>query len=511
MPKRPKARVVKCVRRRYARGQYTDMGEDKCCSDCGRGASEDQSLIPNLAPMLSNGECKSIIFGPASPQGSPLRVSQIYGIVRFKATIPASTGDNPQSVTCDIPVNGLFNEQNSPLVQNLFEMVDTHFVPKIVGKTQQDCQLIANACRGFGLCKLLIMAEDAKFKSSDLQSDFIWVVVQQIDRLLQMSLLKVRSGSLIIDEGSSSQLIIWYYALSKLKRSMKCAKHGQSANLFGSRELFQHVWCWVGHAWEELSNRWKTACRQQDDFYKGFRTAHEEIAKMVHNFTIYFEMSMWELPAEPSRPVDYNGLHQFEPPTDWALIQQQTISPAREAYGQAPIAYPNYQSPGHHLANTPSSGIYGASFNPVWLDGNSQLPFNGVANRYSNSNQSYSYPTMSYHLDQHLSNSENFWAGYDTWPSRNQIPVTTRGYAMGTSSRGLVPEESHFSHEHNPFFQQPFIQRPPQSEYLPQMLLADSIQYTFRGDASTIPKSGPCIIIQAHTIRITPQGCEFVF
>ncbi|OBT40580.1 hypothetical protein VE00_08573 [Pseudogymnoascus sp. WSF 3629] len=235
MPKRPKARVVKCVRRRYARGQYTDMGKDRCCSDCCRGALKDQSLIRNLAPMLSSGECKSIVFGPASPQGSPLRVSQIYGIVRFKATIPASTGDNPQPVTYDIPVNGLFNEQNNPLVQKLLEIVDRHFVPKIVGQTQQDCGLIAYACRGFGLCKLLIMAQDTQFASSDLQSDFIWIVVQQIDKLLQMSLLKVRSGSLTIDDESSSQLIIWYYAMSKLKRSMKCAKHGQSADLFFDR------------------------------------------------------------------------------------------------------------------------------------------------------------------------------------------------------------------------------------------------------------------------------------
>lgn len=164
-------------------------------------------------------------------------MNRIYGTVRFKATIPGSNGDSPQPVTCDIPVNGLFDEQNNPVVQKLFEIVDRHFVPKIVGQTQQDCGLIAYACRGFGLCKLLIMAQYAQFPCSDLQSDFIWIVVQQIDKLLQMSLLKVRSGSLIIDEESSSQLIIWYYAMSKLKRSMKCAKHGQSANLFVSRHI----------------------------------------------------------------------------------------------------------------------------------------------------------------------------------------------------------------------------------------------------------------------------------
>lgn len=151
--------------------------------------------------------------------------------------IPASNGDNAQPVTCDIPVNGLFNEQNDPLVQRLIEIVDTYFVLKLVGKTQQDCRLIASACRGFGLCKLLIMAQGAQFACGELQSDFIWVVVQQIDEFLQMSLLKVRSGSLIIDEESSSQLIIWYYAMSKLKRSMECAKHGQSANLFVSRHI----------------------------------------------------------------------------------------------------------------------------------------------------------------------------------------------------------------------------------------------------------------------------------
>lgn len=164
-------------------------------------------------------------------------MSQIYGIVRFKATIPASNGDNPQPVTHDIPVNGLFNEQNNPLLQSLVEIVDSYFVPKIVGRTQHDCGLIAYACRGFGFCKLLIMAQGARFACGELQSDFIWVVVQQIDGLLQKSLLKVRSGALIIDKESSSQLIIWYYAMSKLKRSMECARHGQSASLFVSRHI----------------------------------------------------------------------------------------------------------------------------------------------------------------------------------------------------------------------------------------------------------------------------------
>lgn len=199
---------------------------------------------------------------------------------------------------------------------------------------------------------------------------------------------------------------------------------------------------------------------------------------------------MCELPAEPSRPGDYNGSHRFEPPTDdWALTQQQTISPAREAYGGEPIACPNFQHPGHHLATTPSSNIYCPSFNPLWLDGNCQLPFNGATNRYSDSNQGYSYPTTSYHLDQHLSNSKNFWAGYDTWPSGNQIPFPARGEAMATSSTSLIPEESHFFNECSPFIQQPFIQRPPQSEYLSQMLLANSMSNTFlREDAHTTPR-----------------------
>ncbi|KFZ08884.1 hypothetical protein V502_09087 [Pseudogymnoascus sp. VKM F-4520 (FW-2644)] len=464
MPKRPKARVVKCVRRRYARGQYTDMGGGNCCSECSRGASKDQSSIPNLSPMLSSGECKSIIFGPASPQGLPLRVSQIYGIVRFKATIPASNGNNPQPVTCDILVNGLFNEQNNPVVQRLIEIVDSYFVPKIVGKTQQDCRLIASACRGFGLCKLLIMAQGAQFACGELQSDFIWVVVQKIDELLQISLLNVRSGSLIIDEESSSQLIIWYYAMSKLKRSMECAKHGQSANLFGNRELFQHVWCWVGKVWDELSNRWKTACRQHGDFYKGFRTPHEEIAKMVHNFTVYFEMSMWELPAKPSAPGDYNGFHQFEPPTDWARIQQ-TISPSREAYDDALIACSNSQNLGHHLVTTPSSNIYSTSLNPLGLDGNYQPPFNGSANRYSYGDQAYLYHGASYHLDQNPSNFHNSQAEYGTWALENQISFPARGEAMGTPPTIFIPRESHFSNQGTPLYQQPYIQIPTQSGY----------------------------------------------
>lgn len=200
-------------------------------------------------------------------------------------------------------------------------------------------------------------------------------------------------------------------------------------------------------------------------------------------------MSIWELPAELSRPGDYNGFHQFVPPIDhWALTQQQAISPAREAYGGASIACPSSQNPGHRLASTPSSEIYCASFNPLWLDGNFQLSFNGVENRYSDSNQGYSYATTSYHIDQHLGNSENFWAGYDTWPSGNQIPFPARGEAMDTSSTSLIPEESHFSNGYSPFFQQPFIQRSPQSEYLSQMSLADSIGNTFRGDAHTTPR-----------------------
>ncbi|KFZ12026.1 hypothetical protein V501_04424 [Pseudogymnoascus sp. VKM F-4519 (FW-2642)] len=492
------AKGASSTMRKEALRARTDMGEGNCCSECSRGASKDQKSILKLAPMLSSGECKSIIFGPASPQGLPLQVNRIYGTVRFKATIPipGSNGDSPQPVTCDIPVNGLFDEQNNPLVQKLFEIVDRHFVPKIVGQTQQDCGLIAYACRGFGLCKLLIMAQYAQFPCSDLQSDFIWIVVQQIDKLLQMSLLK-------------------------------CAKHGQSANLFGSRQLFEHVWCWVGHVWDELSNRWKTACRQQDNFYKGFKTAHEEIAKLVHNFTLYFEMSMWELPAEPSRLGDYNGFHQYEPPTDWAGIQQAISSP-REPYGNALITSPDFQKLGHHMA---SSNIYGTSFNPLWLDGNYQLPFNGAANRYSDSNQGYVYPTTSYHLDEHpsnsenfgagnnnqgylypttsyhldqnLSNFENFWAGYDTWPLENQIPFPAKGEEKGTSLTNLIPKESHFSHECTPFFQQPFIQMPPQSEYSSQMLLAGNMKYTFfSGDAHTTPRyardEGPAFLSTMH-------------
>lgn len=129
---------------------------------------------------------------------------------------------------------------------------------------------------------------------------------------------------------------------------------------------------------------------------------------------------MWELPAEPSRPGNYNGSHQFEPPTDdWALTQQQTISPAREAYGGEPIACPNFQHPGHHLATTPSSNIYCPSFNPLWLDGNCQLPFNGATNRYSDSNQGYSYPTTSYHLDQPSAILKTF--GQGTTPGHQGI------------------------------------------------------------------------------------------
>lgn len=86
------------------------------------------------------------------------------------------------------------------------------------------------------------MAQGAQFACSELRSDFIWVVVQQIDELLQMSFLKVRSGSPIIDEESSSQLILWYYAMSKLRESMRCAKRGQSAKLFVSRTYNNLLW-----------------------------------------------------------------------------------------------------------------------------------------------------------------------------------------------------------------------------------------------------------------------------
>jgi hypothetical protein len=221
---------------------------------------------------------------------------------------------------------------------------------------------------------------------------------------------------------------------------------------------------------------------------------------MVHNFTIYFEMSLWELPAEPSRPGDYNGFHQYEPPTDWAGIQQ-AISPPREPYGNALITCPNFQKPGHHVAITLSPNIYGTSFNPPLLDGNYQLPFNGAANRYSDSNQGYLHPTTSYHLDPNLSNFENFWAGYDTWPLENQIPFPAKGEEIGTSLANLIPEESHFSHECTPFFQQPFIQIPPQSEYSSQMLLAGNMKYTFR-DAHTTTRyardEGPTFLSTMH-------------
>lgn len=42
-------------------GKYTDMGKDRCCSDCCRGALKDQSLIRNLAPMLSSGGMLALI------------------------------------------------------------------------------------------------------------------------------------------------------------------------------------------------------------------------------------------------------------------------------------------------------------------------------------------------------------------------------------------------------------------------------------------------------------------
>jgi hypothetical protein len=41
--------------------KYTDMGEDRCCSDCSRGALEDQSLVLNIAPMLSSGGTSALL------------------------------------------------------------------------------------------------------------------------------------------------------------------------------------------------------------------------------------------------------------------------------------------------------------------------------------------------------------------------------------------------------------------------------------------------------------------
>lgn len=173
-------------------------------------------------------------------------------------------------------------------------------------------------------------------------------------------------------------------------------------------------------------------------------------------------MSMWELLPKPSAPGDYNGFHQFEPPTDWARIQQ-TISPSREAYDDALIACSNSQNLGHHLVTTPSSNIYSASLNPLWLDDNYQPSFNGSANRYSDSEQAYLYPTPSYHLDQYSGNFQNSQAGYGTWPLHNQGPFSTRGQAMGTPPTIFIPRESHFSNQGTPFYQQPYIQIPTQS------------------------------------------------
>ncbi|KFY99076.1 hypothetical protein V498_01016 [Pseudogymnoascus sp. VKM F-4517 (FW-2822)] len=500
--------------------KYTDMGEGNCCSKCSRGASKDQRSIPNLAPLLSSGECKLIIFGPSSPQGLPLRVSRIYGIVRFEATIPASNDDNPQPITYDIPVHGTFDRQNNPLVQSLMGIVDSYFVPKIIGKTREHCDLIATACRGFGLCKLLIMAQGAQFESSELKSNFIWLVVQQIDELLQMSLLEVRFCSPEIGVESSSRLIIWYYAMSKLRESMRCAKRGQHANLFGSRELFQHVQRWVGHVWDELSNRWKTACQQHSDFYKGFRTPHEEIAKLVHNFTVCFEMSMWELPkqwvsplqwesppqwqspAQPSGPVIYNGFHRCELPTDWASTQQP-ILPTGEAYNGALISCPNIHNLEHQSVTTLGSSIYSVNYNSLRLDGSRQPSANGYASRYSESDQTSLYHNPSSHLGQHPGNFQNSSAGYGAWPPESQAPIPAMGGTMGISPAILIPEKSRFSYQEAPFYQQPYIQIPAQSDYWTQMLFGSSINNTFR-DADTTPgpdlppPSSPFVILYSE-------------
>lgn len=197
-------------------------------------------------------------------------------------------------------------------------------------------------------------------------------------------------------------------------------------------------------------------------------------------------MSMWELPAKPSAPGDYNGFHQFEPPTDWARIQQ-AISPSREAYDDALIACSNSQNLGHHLVTTPSSDIYSASLNPLGLDGNCQLPFSGAVNRYIHSEQAYLYPTASYNLNQYPGNFQTPQAGYGTWPPENQTPFLARG-TMGTSPTTFIPEENHFSTQGTPFYQQPYIEIPTQSRYLPLMLSETSINHTFQGDADTTPR-----------------------
>lgn len=196
---------------------------------------------------------------------------------------------------------------------------------------------------------------------------------------------------------------------------------------------------------------------------------------------------MCELPAQPSGLGDFNGFNPCEPPIDWPCIQQ-TTPPAGEAYDDARIARPNSQNLGHHIATTPSSNIYSASFNPLGLNGNCQLPFNGAVNRYSHSEQAYLYPTASYPLDQYSGNFQNSQAGYGTWPPQNQVPFPTEGQALGTSPTIFIPEESHFSNQVTPFYQQPLIQIPTQSEYLSRMLLGNSINYTLCGDADTTPR-----------------------
>lgn len=42
--------------------KYTDMGGGNCCSECSRGASKDQSSIPNLSPMLSSGGTLALLL-----------------------------------------------------------------------------------------------------------------------------------------------------------------------------------------------------------------------------------------------------------------------------------------------------------------------------------------------------------------------------------------------------------------------------------------------------------------
>lgn len=166
-------------------------------------------------------DCKSIVFNISSSTGQAelLEPRKLYDTIVWDFLLPKDDSHDERHHKSVIPVKGFFHRNNNLLVAHLTNIVDQCFVPQIMGKSQSDHRWIAQACRGFGFCKLLIMAQNADFGSDPiLRSDYIWLVISLIDESLQKSLAKVRSGlHSMMDKETKACLIIWFYTIRKLK------------------------------------------------------------------------------------------------------------------------------------------------------------------------------------------------------------------------------------------------------------------------------------------------------